>query len=123
MYGSILETTPEVILKNGTKAVLPCRVNTPEELASVVWKKGPTISHGRIIYGLYFLQGPGYINGSKHNDDRFYHMDKNYSLEIAEVRMKDNDAFYCEIVLMDFSFFYNQTKVTVVGERYIISFL
>ena len=110
-----LGTKPEVILRKGTTAHLPCRVD--RKIATLNWSKSPSPSSSKevlIIFTFYkdvwTKEGPGYSDGS-------YNITSNFSLIINDVRIEDNAHFFCEILDIDTGRnFINQTNVTVFGK-------
>ena len=113
-HTSTLAVDTKVILEKGTQGVLPCKVDSDIAAVWYFWSKGPTIATAELLLAFdpedNVKQGSGYETG-------FYDMDATFSLIINNVRVEDNDNFFCEISeLGTGTISVNQTKVVVFGK-------
>ena len=111
----LVGTDPQVIVRKGTRGVLPCRVE--REVNAVTWSRGPSDTTAailviqRIVSKEWITEGPGYLTGE-------YDMEDDYSLIIDDVGVEDNDDFFCAILDKDTGRnFVNKTSVMVYGKR------
>ena len=105
-------TLPEVSLRKGTQGLLPCQVDQDVRLA--VWSRGAEHQLPDPLVVLQYTDdgwnksGDGYLEGA-------YDMDTNFSLIIKEVKVVDNNTFFCDILTPEEQLS-NHTDVTVYGK-------
>ena len=109
-----VSTKPEVHLEKGSIGVIPCKVDTVDDIAGVEWSKTSLDNDALVILanidGQWQEGGPGYDQGS-------YNMALNFSLIINDVGIEDNELFFCRVTPSSFTTkVTNQTNVYVFGK-------
>ena len=108
-------TEPVVILKKGSRGLLPCKVD--RDVGAIYWHRGTSqLTTATLLVAFQYYKGEWQKTGQGFLDGLFDIYD-NFTLVIKEVTVEDNDYFFCEILDLDTgTTFTNQTSVEVFGK-------
>ena len=109
-----MSTDPEIVLEEGSRGVLPCRVDGLDAVR-VTWSRGPVLQYAQvlIIHESYNDDWSTYGGGYQHG----YDILANFSLIIDDVMVRDSGIFFCEIFDQTTSQNFNDfTDVKVYGK-------
>ncbi|XP_072176938.1 uncharacterized protein [Diadema setosum] len=100
-----LDTAPYVHGREGEDIRLPCEIQ--DEPLSVVWVKEDITDQQE-----WKTKATFFDRKAQRKDDRF-HIDKNFSLVITDLKVADTGLYHCDVTLRNFESFSNSTLMMI----------